>query len=174
MQKNSVYLFALVALLAIAVGSVSAFDPMSELFDAEHVVESMRVVREADFDLQPIVATAESCDKCTDFIGTLMFDLYDNATLSEIEETLKLACFLVPLDQQKQCRAHITSLVQSLKSTDKNLIEDYTAYQFCGALSLCPTACCLTPYWPEGIHISLTDDPSSIWIIWYVSHALRQ
>lgn len=142
------------------------YDPMAEIYNPERVLEEYALYDNADFALEPIPSTAESCEKCTNFFEEVMYSLYDNATLSEIEEVLDLACFLVPLENQKQCRAFVASLVQSLKSTDKSLIEDYTPYQFCGAMSLCDTTCCTTPYWPTGIHLSVTEDPSSVWIIW--------
>jgi hypothetical protein len=142
------------------------YDPMGEIYNPERVLEEFALYDNADFALDPIEATAESCEKCVPFFAEVMDSLYDNTTLSEIEEVLDLACFLVPLENQKQCRAFVASLVQSLKSTDKDLMEDYSPYQFCAAMSLCSTTCCTTPYWPTGIHLSVTEDPTSVWILW--------
>lgn len=118
------------------------------------------------FEHQPWNTTGAICDECTQLIGGVMEALGSNATLSQIEEILDLACFLVPLQSQKQCRAAVASLLQSLQATDKSFVEDYTPYQFCSALSLCFTYCCITPYFPQGIHLSLTENPQEVWVMW--------
>jgi acid phosphatase type 7 len=86
--------------------------------------------------------------------------------MEELERALDLLCLLLPPEDLKQCRAFVQSLIASLESTDKSWVEDYTPQQFCSVLGFCQTYCCVTPYWPQEVHISLTQDPTSIFVSW--------
>lgn len=95
-----------------------------------------------------------------------MGTLGNNATMQHIEDALDLLCLLLPLNEVKQCRELVADLIQTLESTDKNLLESYTPQQLCSVLGYCETYCCGTSVVPQEIHISITSDPSIVNVMW--------
>ena len=86
--------------------------------------------------------------------------------MSELEAALDVLCFLLPHKDWDTCRSIVNSVIHSLESLDKSLIEDYSPQQFCSILGFCQTYCCATPYGPQEIHISLSDDPTKMNVMW--------
>ena len=99
---------------------------------------------------------------------TLMEVLGNNATMSEIEQALDFACLLLPREYRDQCRQFVSDLVHTLESADKNLISDYTPQEFCSVIGLCQTYCCSSPSYPQEIHLSINNDGSVVYVMWFV------
>lgn len=108
----------------------------------------------------------EYCDQCiTDM--TEINNIFGNATtVSEVEDALDVLCHLLPHNEWNACKTIVDSVLQSLESLDKNIMGDYTPQEFCSVLGFCQTYCCATPYGPQEIHISLSDDPTKMNIMW--------
>ena len=86
--------------------------------------------------------------------------------MSEVQAALDVLCLLLPRDDREECRKVVSTVVHSLESLDKSLIEDYSPQQFCSIIGFCQTYCCATPFYPQEIHISLSGDPSAMNVMW--------
>ena len=89
-----------------------------------------------------------------------------NTTMTGIQLALDALCMTLSKEYRQPCREAVASVIGSLESLDLKLVDTYTPQQFCSVLGFCQTYCCGDPYEPQEIHISLTQQPSQMVVMW--------
>ena len=108
------------------------------------------------------------CVECEYIIAQLQKDLENETDVSVIvKEIQKEVCAKLPsLPEKESCKLLVSKLSKVMEEVDVDWIDNYTPRATCGLLELCTFECCEMPYMPEQIHLSLTDAPTEMVVMW--------
>jgi len=107
------------------------------------------------------------CKECQKLANELLADVEASQSYEEIAQALDAICDNVLESHpvlRKECKSIVGSLVDDLANLGVFLGKGYSGYGLCTMLNLCDSYCCLMPYRPEQVHISLTNDPTEMMI----------
>eukprot|EP01147_Barroeca_monosierra_P000147 gene147-3538_t len=119
--------------------------------------------------ISPVVQAGEdgvACSLCQDAITGIEDFLESNKTVEEIVSLLNGICNLLPEPEKDKCLKEVKDIAPQLPTADQSITTKYSPFALCTMLGSCQVDCCATPVVPEQIHLSITDKPSEMVVMW--------